>query len=352
MIDWTKSMKQTYKFYTVDPYTWHDNEEVSSIESCTITRDSSSGTLISASMEIKESFPECYVRVYLVAVQNGIEYRFPLGTFLVQTPSDKFNGMYHSMTLDAYSPLLELKDALPPIGYSIYKDENIMEKATALFKENCRAPIVPAKSSQLLLSDFVANLDDSWLTFLADLISNAKFVLDLDELGRVLFQPKQDVASLQPVWIFDDDNSSILYPDIEDERDLYGIPNVVEVIYSSNFGYKTSRIVNDSPDSLISTVNRGREIIYRDTNPSFSGVPSQEQLDEYATRLLRNLSCLEHKITYTHGYCPVRLGDCIMLNYKRAGLNYVKAKVISQSIQCTLGCPVEETAVYTTNLWR
>ena len=30
----------------------------------------------------------------------------------------------------------------------------------------------------------------------------------------------------------------------------------------------------------------------------------------------------------------------------------VKAKVIKQSIDCTPGCPVTETAVFTTKLWR
>jgi hypothetical protein len=46
------------------------------------------------------------------------------------------------------------------------------------------------------------------------------------------------------------------------------------------------------------------------------------------------------------------MGDCVILDYKRAGLVNVKAKVISQSISCVTGCPVEETAIYTTKLWR
>jgi hypothetical protein len=135
-------------------------------------------------------------------------------------------------------------------------------------------------------------------------------------------------------------------------RDLYGIPNVVEVVYSGDSGYVFSRIVNDDPNSPISTVNRGREIVYRDTNPNLAGEPTQEMLDDYATQLLRNLSCLEHKITYSHGYCPVRVGDCVTLNYEKAGMRNVRAKVISQTIKCTTGCPVQETAVYTTKLWR
>ena len=135
-------------------------------------------------------------------------------------------------------------------------------------------------------------------------------------------------------------------------HDLYDIPNVVEVIYSGDNGCLLSRIVNNDENSPISTVNRGREIVYRDTNPNLSGVPTQEMLDEYATQLLRNLSCLEHKITYTHGYCPVRVGDCVMLNYEKANIKNVRAKVVSQSIKCETGCPVQETAVFTTKLWR
>ena len=63
------------------------------------------------------------------------------------------------------------------------------------------------------------------------------------------------------------------------------------------------------------------------------------------------LSSLETKITYSHAYCPVRLGDCVRLNYSRFGLNNVKAKVINQKIKCEPGCPVTETAVYTIRLW-
>ena len=113
-----------------------------------------------------------------------------------------------------------------------------------------------------------------------------------------------------------------------------------------------SRVVNNDKNSPISVVNRGREVVYRETSPGVTGSVNQAYIDNYAAQLLRNLSCLEHKVTYTHGYCPVRVGDCVRLDYKKAGLDNVKAKVISQSIKCETGCPVEETAVYTTKLWR
>ena len=82
------------------------------------------------------------------------------------------------------------------------------------------------------------------------------------------------------------------------------------------------------------------------------GNPSQDRVQEYAENLLKEMSSLEYTVTYTHGYCPVRIGDCVRLNYRRAGLNGIKAKVISQNIKCESGCPVTEKAVFTTELWR
>ena len=200
--------------------------------------------------------------------------------------------------------------------------------------------------------NFTASTDDTWLTFLSDLIANAKYNFALDEMGRILLSPYQDTASLQPVWTYNDDNSSILYPEISVDRDLYGIPNVVEVIHSNGAGYYFVRAVNDDPNSVTSTVSRGREIIHRVNNPDLVGKPTESQVKDYANQLLRELSVLEYTVTYTHGYCPVRLGDCVRLNYAKAGITNIKAKVISQTIKCEPGCPVTEKAVFTTRLWR
>ena len=352
MPDWTKPMQQTFEYFVVDPGTWKDQSKLDAkISSSTITRGEEESTLGSATIDCVESIGECYVRIYLVTIQNGIKERFPLATVLVQSPRSGFEGRVQTVSLDAYTPLIELKENYPDIGYSILKDQNIMEIASRLTREKVRAPVVMGSSDTKLFYDFVANLNDSWLSFLSDLIANAKFKFDLDEMGRIGFAPVQDVASLQPVWEYTDANSSILYPQIDMERDMYGLPNVVEVIYSTNSGYLYSKVVNDDANSPISTVNRGREVVYRVTDPDVIGNPTQEQMDEYAKQLLRNNSCLEYTVTYTHGYCPVRIGDCVLLNYRRAGIERIKAKVTSQTIKCEPGCPVSETAVFTTKLW-
>lgn len=352
MVDWRSSMKQTFEYYIVDPNTWRDNKLLTTVKSCTINRDSDAETLGSATIDVTESMGECYIRVYLVTIQNGLTERHPLGTYLVQTPSSSFNGKIRNITMDAYTPLLELKENPPPLGYSLLKDDNIMTRAYQLVREHARAPVVKADCSTNLYYDFVADPNDTWISFVAALIANAKYEFDLDEMGRILFSPKQDTASLQPVWTYDDSNSSILYPDLTMDHDLYGIPNAVEVIYSNGRDTYRAKVVNDDPNSPISTVNRGREILHRVTNPDLVGDPTDKQIQEYADQLLRELSTVEYTVSYTHGYCPVRRGDCVRLNYSRAGLTNIKAKVISQSIKCGVGCQVTEKAVFVNKLWR
>ncbi len=352
MVDWLSSMQQTFEYYVVDPNTWTDKRLITTAKSCSISRDSGAETLGSATIDIAEQLGECYVRVYLVTIQNGIRGKHPLGTVLIQTPSSSADGKTLNVSMDAYTPLLELKENPPPLGYSILKGENIMDRAYALIRENARAPVVKVSNSETLHNHFVANTDDTWLSFVSDLVANAKYSLSLDEMGRILFAPIQETASLQPVWTYTDDNSSILFPDLTMDHDLYGIPNVVEVIYSSGNAIHFAKAVNDDPDSPTSTVSRGRQITHRITNPDFGGNPTDSQIQDYANRVLRELSSIEYTITYKHGYCPVRLGDCVRLNYSGAKLSGVKAKVISQSIECVPGCPVTETAVFTHRLWR
>lgn len=348
MIDWTAPMNQTFEFYRVDPTTWTDAEQLTFITSGSILRDLSVETLGSASFDITQELGEIYVRTYLVVEQGNESDKCPLGVFLVQTPERTFDGRNNSMSLDAYTPLIELKDNKPPLGYTILGGTNILNLAGVLTQNAVRAPVVYGYSDKTIESDFVADPDDSWLDYLADFINNADYDYGIDETGRILFEPRIEIKAMQPVYTFNDDNSSILYPSITISRDLYGVPNVVELVYSDDYRSLYSRAENHNENSPTSIENRGRIVLYRETSPSFSGAPTQEILDGLAKQMLENLSSLEYTVTYKHGYLPtVRVGDCVRLNYEAAGIRNVKAKVIKQSISLESGCPVEETAIYT-----
>ena len=98
MPNWNKSMQQTFEYYEVDPHTWKDKRPIKSIIDSRIDRDGGAETLGSASFTSSETLGECYIRTYLVTIQNGIRERFALGTHLVQTPSFSFDGKVKNVT--------------------------------------------------------------------------------------------------------------------------------------------------------------------------------------------------------------------------------------------------------------
>lgn len=351
-LDWSRSMIQSYEFYLVDPATWKDLQRIDVITKCSIDWDYTSNTIGSAKVTCTENFGEWYIRAYLNAKQDGVEYRRAMGTFLILTPEDNFDGKISSWDLDAYSPLIELTETYPPLGYTIPKNQNILQMASALCSEHMRAPVVPPSfGTDTLFEDFVASPDETWLDFLTALVLQANHKIMIDEYGRVLFVPIRSTNSLSPTMRYTNDNSSILLPSVRQTRDLYSIPNKVDVILSTSDSYLASTAINNNPESPTSVQARGRYIELRDTSPNLSGNPTQAQLDAYAERMLKEASVLEYTVTYTHGFCDTAIGEGVLLHYPEAGLNNAKAKVTLQSIDLSPGCTVQETAVYTSALY-
>lgn len=351
MPDWTKSMQQTFEFYEVDPNTWREIKQIEYMTSCSISRDLSADTLGSASFECTELPDECYIRVYLTTIQNGVKERFCFGTFLVQSPSKTFDGKLTNISVDAYTPLIELKENMPDLGFTVPAGKNIMDNVCNLTAEFVRAPVVKTSHTKQMYSDYVADPKDDWLKYITNLMHNADFRFDLDEYSRILFAPIQNYDTMQPVWTFDDNNSSILLPSITYKKDYFGIPNVIEIINSDSNSFTNITVENHEKSSPTSIENRGRIIKYREVNPSIGGYPGESILKKYAEDLLESLSTIDVSVTFSHGYCPVRIGDCVTLNYKRAGIINTRAQVVSQSINCVSGCQVSETVVFKQKLY-
>ena len=249
--DWSSSMQQTYEYYIVDPATWSDLEKLDNVENCTITRDLENETKGSASITSETDLSEKYVRCYLIAFQSGYTYKIPIGTHMYQAPGFDYNGKRHIVSQDGYTPLIELKESMPPVGYALRKSDPIMSLAYSIAIEHMRAPLIDCDNTKTLSKNFVSDVNDTCLTFLTDLIGTAGYEFAIDALGQIFFETTKDTSALQPVYIYNDDNSSILYPEVKMQRDLYGVPNVVEVVYSPSDGTPIyARAANNNKDSI------------------------------------------------------------------------------------------------------
>lgn len=364
-VDWTASMRQTYEYYTVDPNTWMDIRRVDSIMSSSINRDSKSETYGSSSLETTELLDECYIRTYMVVKQNGKEFKVPLGTYLYTTAADTFDGAVHRYSMTGYTPLIELTEKPVPIGYWIkglngrvpgFSPVNVITRIGDIINENSRCRITMYENvSSMLANDYVAAPTENWLDIVKALLTaayNAQYAITIDPMGTVKLINIDDIEKTTVKYVFDDGNSSILLANISAQTEYFGIPNVIELIYNGKKANFRSVARNDDPASIVSTVRRGREVIKRVIMSNTVSSETQEAIDARALELLENASTVEKTIAYSHGYCDVAVGDCVILNYKAANLTNIRAKVISQSISCVPGCTVDETAVYTEKLWR
>ena len=62
MPDWTKSMQQSYEYYTVEPTTLADVKRLDNVKKAKLTRGSDSETLGSATIDVTNSVGESYIR--------------------------------------------------------------------------------------------------------------------------------------------------------------------------------------------------------------------------------------------------------------------------------------------------
>jgi hypothetical protein len=349
-MDWTRSLGIDWRYSLVDPETWSDTEEIASVRSCSLSWDAESELLVSGSIEVDEAFrDEAYVRVWCDARQGDLAERHAVATLLCQTSKDGTEGTVLTVSADAYSPLIELRDDKPPIGWSV---SGSADDAIALICSHMRAPFVPYESGVELAADVVAADDESWLDMLWAVCDEAGLEFWLDGMGRLVFGLKPEPWALQPIQsISDTDERGILYAERSRETDLFEIPNHFEAVRSDPGSWVKGEAWNRDPASRTSTVRRGRPITSREMNPD--GLPSgssQEVADEYARKRLREESVITRTYSIGIGYIPLRLGDAIRFSDSKLGAEE-NVMVIGMELNCDVEARLDLTATSTEELW-
>ena len=349
-MDWTSSLRIDWRYTLVDPVTWVDTDEIPFVRSCSVTWDADSELLVSGSLEIDgEIGEEPYVRIWCDVVQGDLAERHAVATLLCQTAKGSTEGTVRTAEAEAYSPLLELSDDKPPVGWSV---SGSADEAIALICSHMRAPYVRYESGVTLATAVVATEDESWLDMLWAVCEEAGLEFWVDGMGRLVFGPTAEPWALQPVQtISDTDPRGILFAEREVETDLFGIPNHFEAIRSDTGEWVKGEAWNDDPASISSTVRRGRVITHRETNPD--GLPSgssQLVADEYARTRLREESVITRTYTLDIGYLPLRLGDAIRFSDSKLGVEEV-VMVNGMELTCDVEARLSLTATSTEELW-
>ena len=328
-MEWSKGFSALYHMTLVDPITWHDVGRVE-ITGGSIQRESD-GMMQSADIDTRE-FPsgERYIRIYLDARQEGGGDTVALFTGLATTPDTDYNGVIESHTVQCYSVLKAADDVLLERGYYVpagISADVILNQLLSVVP----APVEVADGAPSLLASIVADEDDTYLDMVQRVVAAINWRMRLTGMGEIVIEPKPKDA----IMTFDPLDNDCIETQITASNDWYSCPNVFRAIDED----MTAIARDDSEDSPLSTINRGREIWAQDTSCDLN---DNESIGEYAARRLREEQKNALSATYKRRFQPdIMPDDLIYLKYPEQGLNGV-FRVTSQTIDLGYGATTSE----------
>lgn len=320
-MNWNKGFSASYYAYFIDPASWRETERLE-ITGGNIKR-TDEGLRDSADLYCVsyEQGKDRYIRVYLDARQHGGAAHVPLFTGLATSPSRDIEGFYETNSLECYSVLKAADDVLLDRGYYVSAGAN----GAAVIRDLlscCPAPVITEEATPSLQSSIIAEDGETRLSMAEKVLAAIGWRIRIHGDGTIELCRKgaSNLARFDPI------EQDVLEPTIAVKYDWYACPNVFRAVHED-----LSAIArDDSPDSPLSTVSRGREVWAEETSCEFN---TGESISEYAIRRLRELQQTKLTAEYDRRFHPdVLVGDLIRLHYPAQSLDGL-FRVKSQNIE-------------------
>lgn len=281
---------------------------------------------------------------------DGTTESIPLGTFLPDGPKRQISGGEDiTIPLTLYGRLRELDDDQFTQPVSIPAGGNPMDWI--------EQTITAAGLKVAAHESCVYRMGAAWTFGTGETRDKSKLdainaLLDLagwssaatDPYGQVLLTPYRDPSQRAPTWEFTQGPYARFQRAMTDERDWFDTANQVKVIYGTQEREITGIAQDTDPDSGFSIPSRGRIIsktyTYSDLPEGKSDAQLKSMAQAKAKELLATSQSVIHRVTFTHIYAPVTVGDVIHLDYPSGRVSGDFA-VRTQKIRLEAGIPIE-----------
>lgn len=329
-MDWSKGYSASYHITVVDPTTWRDTQKI----------EITDGTIKKENDKLMESaditclnYPrnvEQWVRIWLDARQGDSSQHIPLFTGLAVSPDVEINGLVETNPVECYSVLKPAEDVLLERGWyapSGFTGSSLVKQLLGV----SAAPIIEDDFSPSLENAIISEDGETRLSMAQKILKAINWRLKINGDGTIHICAKPE----KPVAVFDSLEMDIIKPQIKLSYDWYDCPNVFRAVEEDMTGIAR----DDSEDSPLSTVNRGREIWAEEINCNLN---DGETVGEYALRRLKEEQEKETKVSYERRFVPdVVPTDVVNLHLPAQKIdgNYV---ITSQSITLGYGASVSE----------
>lgn len=337
MIDWNQSYSATWRVFRVNRKTWADAEQVDNVDSVSVSRTADGNMLESGGLDVTGSFETDYYRIVMTAEQGGEAERVDVATLLFEVEKEEIDYGVATYSVDGHSVLYPADVTAIVTGEYAPAGVDGVQYAKNLLEGAINAP-VETEGGFTLTDHVVHELGSSVLEAVWAVLDAGGYIMQIDGQGVVHIRPKPT----EPAFVLDNASSGYLMSGLSNEVDLSAIPNRYVVIDDDNI----TVAVNDSPESIVSTVNRGYNVDLVDTSPI---LVDNETRGDYAIKKLEQSSIYKTSSTYKREYVP----NVFLYSLVRASINGLEGdyRVESQTLDCGNGITVSEKVSKENRLW-
>lgn len=335
-MEWSKGYSASYYACVVDPLTWLDTDRLEILDGS--IKKENEGLLESCDLSLT-NYPyeneEKYIRVYLDAKQeNGGSEHIPLFTGLATSPDKDTGASLVTNTINCYSVLKPAEDVFLQRGWYVPVGINGAEMVKRLLEVTPAPVLYDLTAAPTIKTSIIAEDGETHLTMVNKILQaiNYRMVLDGDGTINIVPPASAPEVTLDPI------ENDVIETEIKIKRDWFDCPNVFMAIDND----KTAIARDDSKDSALSTIRRGREVWASENSVELA---SDETLEEYALRRLKELQQVSIEASYNRRFIPVIVPtDLIRLHYPEQGLDGIY-EIKSQSIDLGYAARVSEEVI-------
>lgn len=328
-MDYTRGYTAAFYADIVDPVSWLDLQRVEIIAGSVSRTDTDLRQ--TAQLTVRDFDPdrERWIRIYMDARQNENVTHIPLFTGLASNPKDNIDGAVRLRPLECYSVLEPLKDIKLQRGWYLPAGTNGARALRQLMTAT-PAPFRTEGDSPDLQDFIIAENGESNLTMVDKILKAISWRIRIEGDGTIIAGPEQQEVAAT----FSATEADIIEKALTIDHDWFSCPNVVRV----TSGNLTAVARDDSPDSPLSTVNRGREVILQEDDIQLA---TDEGIGQYAERRLKEEQNRVEKAQYSRRFWPdVNIGSLVKINYEQIRGLYT---VTDQTIGLTYAAQTSES---------
>jgi hypothetical protein len=260
-----------------------------------------------------------YVRLHLAPYGEDDWVEWPQGVFLLSTPSRQADeaGVV-TRDVDGYDQLEIFAEELVSTRYTVSTGTKYTDAIVALLGSVTK---VVQTSALTLQSDREWEPGTSKLKIINELLNAINYnSLSFDEDGNAIVSSYTAPSDRPAEYTYADDEDSVLFPEMEQTLDLFGVANNwVLVVSDPDRDPIVGTYTNNDPGSPTSTVRRGRTITDFRTEQD---APDQTTLDALAARLAFEASQIYETVEFETGLMPIHSGnDVYQITFSRLAID-------------------------------